>query len=68
MIKYMSIIPSEYIFGSNCRYNLIGKIEKRLQIIQIGRIRVFEVTTSWVGLKCCQIQEQRVHIREAVEN
>ena len=67
-IEYMGIKPVEYLSCSNCQYNLIGKTEKRIEIAQIGRILVFEVSYTWSCLKCYQIQDQRVHIRETAEN
>ena len=65
--EYISIKSVEYISCSNCQYNLVGKFEKRLQIAHIGSIVVFEVTTTWICLRRCQIQDERVHIREVRE-
>ena len=64
----MSIKSVEYLSCSNCLYNIIGKTDKNIQIAQIGRILVFEVTRTWICLKCCKIQDQRVYIREEREN
>ena len=64
----MSINPVDYLSCSNCRYNLVGKTDKRRQIAHIGSILVLEVTTTWICLKCCHIQDQRVYIREIGEN
>ena len=58
----------EYLACSNCLYHLVGKTEKRGQIAQIGRILVFEVTHTWISVNCCKIQDQRVFIREEIEN
>ena len=43
------------------------KTEKRTQIGQIGRILVLEVTHIWICLRCCQIQDERIYIREVYE-
>ena len=64
----MSIAPVEYISCSNCLYTLIGKTEKIQKIAHIGNILLFEVTTIWICLKYCQIQDEGVHIREVREN
>ena len=40
------------------------KSETQLCIAQIGRISIFEVTTTWICLKLCHIQDQRIEIRE----
>ena len=68
LIQYMSTKLVEYISCSNFQYTLIVKTEKRLEISQIGRILIFEVTTTWLCLKCCRIQDHYVHIREVEEN
>ena len=60
----MSIKSVEYLSCSNCLYNLTGKTDKKMQIAQIGRILVFEVTRIWICLNCCKIQDQRVAIVE----
>ena len=66
--EWMSRKLVEYLSYSNCQYNLIGKNEKRHQIAHIGRILVLEVTHIWISLKCGQIQDERVYIREVREN
>ena len=64
----MSIKSVEYLSCSKFLYNLIGKTEKRIQIARVGSILVFEVTHTWICLKCCEIQDQCVYIREEREN
>ena len=58
----------EYISCSECFHTLIGKTETQLYIAQFGRIVVFEVTTTWLCLRCRHIQDQRIEIREIWEN
>ena len=64
----MSIKLVEYIPCSKCAYTLIGKIETRLRVAQVGRITVFKVTTIWLCLRCQHTQDIRVDIREIREN
>ena len=64
----MSVKIVEYISCQNCAYILIGKSEKSQYIYQIGHIAVFEVTVTWLCLRCQKVQAERVEIREILEN
>lgn len=64
---FMSIKSVLYIPCFRCNYTLIGKTESVQFLTQIGSIRVFEVTTSWVCLRCQCIQRSRTAIREVLE-
>ena len=63
----MSIKPVGYLSCAHCGSNLIGKTEKRTQIGRIGRVLVLEITHIWVCLRCCQIEDEIVVIREVFE-
>ena len=67
-VDYMSIKSVEYLSWPNCLYNVIGQTDRKIKIAQIGRVLVFEVTRTWICLRCCKIQDQRVYIREEREN
>ena len=60
----MSIESVQYIPCIHCSYAYIGKVEKWQQLACIGPITVFEVTTSWICLRCQCVQRSRVDIRE----
>ena len=60
----MIIKPINYLACTNCGSNVVGKTEKRTQIGQIGGILGLDVTHIWIFLRCCQIQNERIYIRE----
>ena len=63
----MSIEPIDYLSCVSCGSNIVGKTEKRVQIGRIGRIVVLEVTHIWMCLRCCQIQDEIIAIREVLD-
>ena len=64
----MSIQRTDYIHCPRCAYRLAGRIERNLCVGKFGGIRVFEVTISWICLRCCHINCERVEIREIRDN
>ena len=63
----MSIEPIDYLSCVSSGSNIVGKNEKRVQIGRIGRIVVLEVTHIWICLRCCQIQDEIIAIREVLD-
>ena len=63
----MSIKGVQYIHCVHCNYALIGKTESVQFLARIGPICVFEVTTTWICLRCQHIQESRTRVREVLE-
>ena len=63
----MSIKSVQYIPCLRCNYALIGKAESVQFMARIGPLSVFEVTTTWICLRCEHIQRSRVDIREVFE-
>ena len=66
--EWMNLKIVEYIPCRSYAYTLIGKSKQRQYITQIGKIWVFEVTTTWICLKCNTIQAEKVEIRDILEN
>ena len=67
LTEWMSIKPTNYLSCANYGSNLLGKTKKRTQIGRIGRILVVKVIHIWICLRCCQIQDERIYIREVRE-
>ena len=64
----MSVKVVEYIPCSNCWCVLIGETETQLFIAKIGDIYVFEVTTTWICVKCQHVQDTKISIRDIRAN
>ena len=57
----------DYLSCSYCGSNLIGKTEKRVQMGRVGRILGLELIHVWICLRCCQIEDEIISIREVFE-
>ena len=60
----MSIDTVNYIPCRICRYAFVGRTEKTVFLFNLRDWAVFEVCTTWICLRCGEIQREEFQIRE----